>query len=279
VLYRTTFNEERKTMTGVLEGRCVLITGAARGLGLRTAHTLAARGAAVALADIDEEAGRAALSQLEGDGHKATFLHLDVTDDASWEKAMRETETQLGGLDVLINNAGIELSDLFIDLDPENMRKVFDVNVVGTALGIKHAFKAMSLGASEGKGGTIVNVSSVAANIAFPGIAAYSASKSAVLRLTKVAAAEAGRLGYGIRVSAICPGLVPNAMGAKLAVDMEALGLFPSSAEAVQAVIGLTPSGRLASEDDIAAAIAFLASDDAAFVNGAVLSVDGAMGM
>ena len=100
-----------------------------------------------------------------------------------------------------------------------------------------------------------------------------------MIRLTKVAAAESGRLGYGVRVNAICPGLVPNVMGGQLAVDMERLGLFPSTDEAVGAVISLTPSGRLATEDDIANGVAFLASDDAAFINGVALSIDGAMGM
>jgi 3alpha(or 20beta)-hydroxysteroid dehydrogenase len=266
-------------MTGDLTGRRALITGAARGLGLKAAATLAARGAAVVLADIDETAGSASAAALVADGHSAHFVRLDVTDDASWADAASAAVGALGGLDVVVNNAGIEISDLLADLDADNMRKVLDVNVVGTALGIKHAFRAMRPGGAAGAGGAIVNISSVAATIAFPGIAAYSASKSAVIRLTKVAAAEAGRLGYGVRVNAVCPGLVPNAMGAQLAVDMERLGLFPSPDEAVTAVVGLTPSGRLATEDDIANGVAFLASDESAFVNGVALSVDGAMGM
>jgi 3alpha(or 20beta)-hydroxysteroid dehydrogenase len=192
---------------------------------------------------------------------------------------MEQVRADLGGLDALVNNAGIEISDLFVDLDPANMRKILDVNVLGTALGVKHAFREMRQDDGTGTGGAIVNIASVAATIAFPGIAAYSASKSAVERLSKVAAAESGRLGYGVRVNTVCPGLVPNAMGAQLAGDMERLGLFPSAQDAVTAVVGLTPSGRLATEDDIAAGIAFLLSSDAAFVNGTTLSIDGAMGM
>lgn len=266
-------------MTGAMTGRSVLISGAARGLGLRAAQVLAARGASVALADIDEGGGQAAAAALVEQGATATFVRLDVTDDASWAAATETVVSAHGGLDVVVNNAGIEISDLFVDLDPDNMRRVLNVNVVGTALGIKHGFRAMQPAGSAGNGGTIVNISSVAATIAFPGIAAYSASKSAVIRLTKVAAAESGRLGYGVRVNAICPGLVPNVMGGQLAVDMERLGLFPSTDEAVGAVISLTPSGRLATEDDIANGVAFLASDDAAFINGVALSIDGAMGM
>lgn len=266
-------------MTTDLTGTRALITGGAKGLGLRTAQLLAERGAAVVLADVDATAGAAAAAALTADGRNASFVTLDVTDDASWSRAMEQVRTKLGGLDALVNNAGIEISDLFVDLDPANLRKILDVNVVGTALGVKHAFRGMRQDDGTGTGGAIVNIASVAATIAFPGIAAYSASKSAVERLTKVAAAESGRLGYGVRVNTVCPGLVPNAMGAQLAGDMERLGLFPSAQDAVTAVVGLTPSGRLATEDDIAAGIAFLLSSDAAFVNGTTLSIDGAMGM
>lgn len=262
-----------------LSGRKVLISGGARGLGLKMAETVTAQGAAVVLADIDAEAGAASAAALTGQGRKATFVKLDVTDDASWEGAIPEALGALGGLDVVVNNAGIEITELFVDLEPENARKIMNINIVGTMLGIKHAFRTMRPDGPAGAGGAIVNVSSVAATIAFPGIAAYSASKSAVDRLSRVAAAESGRLGYGVRVNTVCPGLVPNAMGAQLANDTANLGLFGSPDEAVGAVIGLTPSGRLATEQDIADGVAFLASEDSAFVNGVALSVDGGMGM
>jgi len=263
-------------MTSDLTGARVLVTGGAKGLGLRTARAIVENGGAVVLGDIDEQAGADAVASL---GASASFVVLDVTDDDSWARASAEAVERLGGLTGLVNNAGIEISDLFVDLDPASVRKILDVNVLGTALGIKYAFRAMRPGGSAGAGGAIVNIASVAATIGFPGIAAYSASKSAVDRLTKVAAAESGRLGYGVRVNTVCPGLVPNAMGAQLAVDMEKLGLFPSVDEAVGAVVALTPSGRLATEDDIANGVAFLLSADSAFVNGVTLSIDGAMGM
>ncbi|UPK73460.1 SDR family oxidoreductase [Nocardioidaceae bacterium SCSIO 66511] len=262
-----------------LSGRKVLISGGARGLGLKMAETVAARGATVVLGDIDADAGAASARSLTDQGRKAAYVELDVTDDASWEAAMPDAIAALGGLDVVVNNAGIEITELFVDLDPENVRKIMNVNVVGTMLGIKHGFRAMRPEGPAGAGGAIVNVASVAATIAFPGIAAYSASKSAVDRLSRVAAAESGRLGYGVRVNTVCPGLVPNAMGAQLAQDTAELGLFGSPDEAVAAVVGLTPSGRLATEQDIADGVAFLASEDSAFVNGVALSVDGGMGM
>jgi NAD(P)-dependent dehydrogenase (short-subunit alcohol dehydrogenase family) len=156
---------------------------------------------------------------------------------------------------------------------------MLDVNVLGTALGLKHGLRAMRPGGVAGQGGSITNTSSVAATIAFPGISLYSATKSAVDRLTRVAAMEAGKLGYGVRVNCIYPGLVPTEMGAQLAVDMAELGLFASPEAAVGAVIELTPSGRLGEVADMADAVVFLSSDAARFVNGVGLPVDGGMGM
>ncbi|MDT7654491.1 MAG: 3alpha(or 20beta)-hydroxysteroid dehydrogenase, partial [Pseudonocardiales bacterium] len=143
----------------------------------------------------------------------------------------------------------------------------------------KHAFRAMRPGGAAGNGGTVINVASVAATIAFPGIAGYSATKSAVDRLTRVAAMESGKLGYGVRVNCLYPGLIPTEMGVKLAVETAQLGLFENPDAAVAAVIELTPSGRLGEVADIADAVVFLASDQSRFVNGVGLPVDGGMGM
>ena len=169
--------------------------------------------------------------------------------------------------------------NLYVDTDVDDLRHMLEINVLGTALGIKHAFRTMRPGGAAGSGGAVINVASVAATIAFPGISVYSATKSGVDRLTRVAAMESGKLGYGVRVNCIYPGLVPTAMGAGLANDVAALGLFGSPEEAVGAVIELTPSGRLGEVGDIADAVVFLASDAARFVNGAGLPVDGGMGM
>ncbi|WP_283095584.1 SDR family NAD(P)-dependent oxidoreductase [Nocardioides alcanivorans] len=206
-----------------LSGRKALVTGGAQGLGKKFAEFLTAAGATVAIADVQDEKGQEVASSIGG-----PFVHLDVTDDASWDSAVTAAVEQLGGLDILVNNAGIEIAGLFLDLDPEVLRRIFDVNVVGTSLGIKHAFRAMGPGGAAGHGGVVINISSVAATIAFPALSAYSASKSAVDRLTRVAAMESGKLGLGVRVNCIYPGLVPNEMGAGLANEMTTLGLFPS---------------------------------------------------
>jgi 3alpha(or 20beta)-hydroxysteroid dehydrogenase len=259
-----------------LTGRRALVTGAAQGLGEGMAQALADAGAAVVVADVQDDLG-AKVAESLGDGHG--FVHLDVTDDSGWESAVASTVEQLGGLDIVVNNAGVEITSLLVDLDPAQVRTQLEVNLLGTALGIKHAFRAMRPGGAAGAGGVVINVASVAATIAFPGIAIYSATKSGVDRLTRVAAMESGKLGYGVRVNCIYPGLVPTAMGAGLANDVAQIGLFGSPEEAVGAVVDLTPSGRLGEVADMADAVVFLASDASRFINGVGLPVDGGMGM
>ncbi len=259
-----------------LTGRKALITGGAQGLGEGMAHALAAAGAKVVIADLQDDLGPKVAESL-GEGHG--FVHLDTTDDANWEAAIAEATSLLGGLDILVNNAGIEITSLIVDLDPAAVRKQLEVNLLGTALGLKHAFLTMRPGGAAGNGGVVINVASVAATIAFPGISVYSATKSGVDRLTRVAAMESGKLGYGVRVNCIYPGLVPTAMGAGLANDVAQIGLFGSPEEAVGAVIELTPSGRLGAVEDMADAVVFLASDASRFINGVGLPVDGGMGM
>lgn len=257
-----------------LTGRVALVTGGAQGLGEGMARALAAAGAKVVVADLQGEAGQAVAASIDG-----VFVHVDVTDDASWEAGIAAALEQAGGLDILVNNAGVEITSLLVDLDASQARTMLDVNVLGTALGLKHALRTMRPEGAAGKGGVVINIASVAATIAFPAIAVYSATKSAVDRLTRVAAMESGALGYGVRVNCVYPGLVPNQMGANLAADVARIGLFGSTDEAVGAVVAQTPSGRLASTEDIARAVVFLASDQASFVNGAGLPVDGGMGM
>jgi 3alpha(or 20beta)-hydroxysteroid dehydrogenase len=262
-----------------LAGRVALVTGGAQGLGAGMAEALARAGASVVIGDIRDDLGKATAEALRESGAIAEFVPLDVTDDAQWERAVADTVTALGGLDILVNNAGIEISGLLVDLDPADARRMLEVNLLGTALGVKHAFRAMRPGGPAGRGGAVVNIASVAATIAWPAISIYSATKSAIDRLTRVAAAESGKLGYGVRVNCVYPGLVPTEMGARLAQDVAALGLFPSPEAAVASVVEQTPRGRLGEVADMADAVVFLASDAARFITGAGLPVDGGMGM
>jgi 3alpha(or 20beta)-hydroxysteroid dehydrogenase len=261
-----------------LAGRKALVTGGARGIGAGVAAALAKAGAAVVIGDILEELGRETAAKLADTGAKTGFVRLDVTVESQWENAVSDVVRQIGGFDILINVAGIEVTALVADIDVASVRRMLDVNIVGTLLGMKHAFRTMRPGGAAGKGGAVVNISSVAANIVFPSIAAYSGTKSAVDRMTRVAAAEAGKLGYGVRVNCIYPGLIPTEMGAKLAQDVVTLGLFPNIEAALGQVVGLTPLGRLAEVSEVADAAVFLASDAAKFITGAGIPVEGGMG-
>ena len=262
-----------------LAGRKALVTGGARGLGAGMAAALSQAGAAVMIGDVLADVGRDTAKSIAAAGAKAAFVTLDVTDEASWQAAVSATIAQLGGFDILVNNAGVEITSLVINIEAQDLRRMWDVNVVGAALGMKHAFRAMKPDGAAGKGGAVVNVASVAATIAFPGIAGYSATKSAVDRLTRVGAMESGKLGYGVRVNCIYPGLVATDMGVQLAGDMVAAGLAPSVEAAIGGVIGLTPLARLGEVADMADGVVFLASDAARFITGAGLPVDGGMGM
>jgi 3alpha(or 20beta)-hydroxysteroid dehydrogenase len=261
-----------------LTGRKAVVTGAARGIGAAVAEAMASAGASVVIADILDDLGRETAKKIGEAGVKTGFVHLDVSDDAQWEKATASAIEQIGGFDILVNNAGLEVSALVVDIEASGVRRMLDVNILGTLLGMKHAFRAMRPGGPAGKGGAVINISSVAATIVFPAIAAYSGTKSAVDRITRVGAAEAGKLGYGVRVNCIYPGLIPTEMGVKLAQDVVALGLFPSIDAAIGNVVGLTPLGRLAEVQDVADAAVFLASDAAKFITGAGLPVEGGMG-
>ncbi|KPF98342.1 glucose 1-dehydrogenase [Rhodopseudomonas palustris] len=261
-----------------LSGKTALVTGAARGIGEAIATALGKAGASVMITDVLADLGRQTAAKLTSSGIRAAFTQLDVTDETQWEAAVAATVAEFGGYDILINNAGIELTSLMADISAADMRRMCDVNVVGTGLGIKYAFRAMKPDGTAGKGGAIVNISSVAATIAYPAIGGYSATKSAVDRMTRVAAMEAGKLGYGVRVNCVYPGLAPTEMGLKLANDIAALGLAPDVNAAVGSVIEQTPLGRLAEVADIADAVVFLCTDDARFITGAGLPVDGGMG-
>lgn len=272
----------------ILAGRKALVTGGARGIGASIAAALAAAGASVMIADILEDAGRQTAAGLGGAGlsgagsdgaAKAGFVRLDVADDAQWANAVAATVAELGGFDLLVNNAGIEITSLIVDVEAADLRRMCEVNIVGVALGMKHAFRAMRPGGAAGQGGSVVNIASVAATIAFPAIAGYSGTKSAVDRMTRVAAMEAGKLGYGVRVNCLYPGLIPTEMGMKLASDIVANGLAADVGAAVASVVEQTPLGRLAEVSDVADAVVFLSSPQARFITGAGLPVDGGMGM
>lgn len=260
-----------------LDGKVALVTGAARGIGAEVARALAQSGARVLITDVLDDQGRRTAAALADAGGQVEFLRHDVVDEAQWEQAVGTAIRRWGGLDVLVNNAGIERMARITDCTVEEFRQVLDVNVVGTFLGCKHAVRAMAPGGAAGRGGSIVNLSSVAGLIGFPGLGAYSAAKGAVRLLSKSVAVECGRLNMGIRVNSVHPGLVQTDMGSDLLRHLVEQGFAPDYAAAQAAMFAAHPLGRLGEPLDIAAITLFLASDASRWVTAAEFAVDGGL--
>jgi short-subunit dehydrogenase len=256
-----------------LDGKVALISGGARGLGAATAEALAAGGAKIVIADILTKEGEETAAKLGKD--TAMFVRLDVTKEAEWEAAIAATVKRFGGIDVVVNNAGIETAALFENCTLEEFNLTMNVNVNGVFLGVKHAIRAMKPGGLSGRGGSIVNLSSAAGFKGTAGLGAYGTSKGAVRLLTKAAAVECGRLNYGIRVNSIHPGLIKTEMGAKTLTDYVKLGFMADEATAEVAFANAHLLGCLGRPQDIANGIYYLTSDAARWVTGIELCVDG----
>jgi NAD(P)-dependent dehydrogenase (short-subunit alcohol dehydrogenase family) len=238
----------------ILAGETAAITGAARGIGRATAQAFLRQGMRVAIGDVDEQAARKTAAEL---GPSAVALPLDVTDRGSFTAFLDAAERELGPIDVLVNNAGVQVRSVGIEADDAEWEKVVGVNQRGVFLGMRTVIPGMV----RSGGGSIVNVSSVSALVGIPGSIPYQGSKAAVLGLTRGAAVSYGS--DNIRVNAICPGLVVTGMTAT------------ASAEAVEALKAQIPLGRDGRPDEISGAVVFLASDESSYITGAVLPVDG----
>lgn len=260
-----------------LRGKVALVTGAANGIGLDCARVLAGAGARVMATDVDHSACAAAAAALRAEGLEVQARAHDVTQEADWQASVDATVSALGGLDVLVNSAGIYQGGTLESNTLEEVRRVHRVNVDSIFLGMKYAALAMKPGGAAGRGGSIVNMSSVAGLIGVPGHTAYGSSKGAVRLYTRHAAAEFGALGYGIRVNSVHPGLIQTSMGDKVFADFVEIGLAPGVDEARNIVLGMTVLGRLGTPRDVANMVLFLASDASSYVTGAEFVVDGGM--
>ena len=260
-----------------LDGKIALVTGGARGIGADMARAFAAAGASVMITDILATLGAATAGEIRKAGGRASFLEHDVRDEQAWQSVIDATVRDFGGLTTLVNNAGIEETGPLAEFDVDAFRRLFDINVTGLFLGMKHAMRAMRPGGVAGQGGSILNLSSLAALRAEPCFGAYGATKSAVERLTKVGAVEAGKLGWNIRVNCLYPGIIETAMQDKLQNDMVKLGFFPSVQAVQDTLITRTPLGRVGTVADVTQAALYLSSDAASFITGVGLSVDGGL--
>jgi 2-hydroxycyclohexanecarboxyl-CoA dehydrogenase len=246
-----------------LERRTALVTGGASGIGAATATRLAAEGARVAIGDIDVEGARALAAELDGVAYE-----MDVTDAASVRAAVQAASEALGEIDVLVNNAGTDRFSFFVNSDEELWDYVLGVNLRGV-LAVTHAvLPAMQ----ERRSGVIVSVASEAGRVGSQGSAVYSAAKAGVIGFTKAIAREAGR--YRVRCNAVAPGPIETPL---LNSAPEQLGELGTRLK--QGMVNATVMRRAGEPDEVAAAIAFLACDDASYITGQTINVSGGLSM
>jgi 3alpha(or 20beta)-hydroxysteroid dehydrogenase len=258
-----------------LHGKLAVITGAASGIGAAVTAALARAGATVAVTDVDRRSGEVTAASLAGEGLRASFRSLDVTDEVAWTTLLNDLASQHGTFDVLVNNAGVYCGDLLCETELEDFRRMQRINVEGVFLGMKHAARVMRPRGLAGRGGSIINVASTAGLTGSIAHSAYGASKGAVRALSRQAAVEFAALGYGIRVNAVFPGIVRTAMGEGALRTFARQALADNLAAAAEAVTAAIPMQRLADPADIAGMIVFLASDAASYVTGGEFVVDG----
>lgn len=247
-----------------MNGKVAIVTGGARGLGGAAASALAAEGASVVVADVLDDAGRAKIEEITANGGTARFAHLDVRDEDEWKRMVDDTVKAYGGIDTLVNNAGITLPRTIEDATLEEFKHVMDINLYGAFAGIQAVLPALIARGS----GSIVNVSSNSTDMIVPTTTYYAASKAALANLTKTTAVHVGLKGYGIRANSIHPG--PHA------TDMLA---DPEIAEQphIKMMRETVPLGRFGRPDDFAHLVVFLASDESSYITASEFFLDGGL--
>lgn len=260
-----------------VRGKVALVTGAAKGIGAACAATLARHGASVVVADIDEQGGRAVAGAIVSEGGIAAFMQLDVTDEAQWQSTVKTVVDRYGGLDVLVNNAGIAVVHTLLETSLAEWRRVHAVNLDSVFIGTRCAVELMRPGGRSGRGGSIINLSSVGGLIGAEGLTSYCSAKGGVRLFTKAVAVECGRAGYGIRVNSVHPGNTDTPMFRQELEDMRSKGAVASTEEALKFYMDMQVLPEIGQPQDIAAMVLFLASDAARFITGAEFVVDGGL--
>ena len=254
-----------------LSGRVALVTGASSGLGSQFARTLAGAGAAVVLAARRLDRLKELRARIEGEGGDAHVLEMDVTDIASIRAAVAHAETEVGSIDILVNNSGVSTTQRIQDVTEEDFDYIFDVNVKGAFFVAQEVGKRMlarAKGAAPGTytGGRIINIASMAGIRPLAQIGAYAMSKAAVVQMTKAMALEWGR--FEINVNAICPGYI----------DTE-INHHHWQTEQGQKLVSMLPRKRVGTPQDLDALLVLLASSESHFINGAIIAADDGFGI
>ena len=259
-------------MPGRVSGKIALITGAANGIGRAAALTVAREGATIVATDRDVKGGAALVAEIEADGGRAVFLAHDVTDEDNWRAVIAEVKSRFRRLDVLVNNAGIGLSGPVTEMSLADWRRQTAVNIDGVFLGVKHGLPLLR----DSGGGSIVNVSSIAALKASANASGYCATKAAVRYFTKSVALECAALKDNVRVNSLHPGIVTTAIWDSLiGTSGDGSNARPRGATLDAFTAAAVPFGRPGRVDEIAAGIVWLASDESSYVTGAELVIDG----
>jgi NAD(P)-dependent dehydrogenase (short-subunit alcohol dehydrogenase family) len=246
-----------------LSGKLAVITGAATGIGRATALLFAQEGATVAIGDINEAGGRQTAADIEAAGGRASFVGCDVTEATAVEVLMRSAAETMGGIDVIINNAGAQRSGRVTEFAEEEWDLLMQVNPRSCFLGVKYGVPYLR----QRGGGVIVNVASLAGLKGGPGMTAYSASKGAIVAFTKALAPELAP--DGIRVNAMCPGWIDTPF------NQPAIDFMGGRAAQDQVVQQIVPMGRQGTPEEIASGMLFLASDASSYMTGQALVIDG----
>ena len=255
-----------------LDGRSVVITGAARGIGAGLAQRLAAEGAGVTVADLNAEGTERVAAGIREAGGKAIGVGCDVGDRGSVKATLDAAVAEFGRLDVLFNNAGISKTQHFLEVTEEDWERIMRVNGLGVLFGMQEAAKIYR---QQGGGGKIVNTASIAGKEGFPLFPAYCASKSAVVSLTQSGARDLS--GEGITVNAFCPGVVTTELWDQLDEDSRKVGETEREGQLLEEFSEGIPVGRTSTPEDIAGLAVFLASADSDYITGQAINVDGGM--
>ena len=253
-----------------LEGRVALVTGGASGIGASCARRLAQAGSAVLVTDVDQTLGEQVVSQITEAGGRARFALHDVTHEAQWESVVAQCRDAFGGLNVLVNNAGIAIMCSVFEMSLEDWQRQQAINLDGVFLGVKHCVPVMK---NMADGGSVINISSVAGVQGAGGLSAYNATKGGVRLFTKGVALECGRNKWPVRVNSVHPGIIATPIWDKIDPTMIGDGsnhLDPQEMSAMS-----VPTGVAGQPLDIANGVLFLASDESSYMTGSELVIDG----
>ena len=255
---------------GRVDDKVAIVSGGASGIGRGCAERLAEEGAAVAVTDIQEDLGLETVERITAKGGVAEFIYHDVTDETAWQSVVEHVVARYGGLNILVNNAGIGIGGSIVTMELADWQRQQAINLEGVFLGVKHCIPAMRHSGS----GSIINMSSVAGLKGAASLAAYNATKGGVRLFTKGVALECAQNRWPIRLNSVHPGIIDTPIWSKINPEMESDG-ETMDPEAIAALA--VPTGVLGSPDDVANGVLFLASDDSSYITGTELVIDGGL--